>query len=476
MSLPGIAALDAVLEGRVVPRDSAELEVLRKPAWAQFGGIAPEAAVLCKIAADVAETITFARRVGAEVAARSGGHCFAGRSSTRGILIDLSELRSVSVADGLATVEAGALLGDVYEELDGHGLTIAAGACPSVGIAGLTLGGGLGILGRRYGLTSDRLVAVRVVLADGRVVDCDEHREPDLFWALRGAGGGQFGVVTSFLFETVPAEDLTCFKLAWPYAHAAAAIELWQEWAPDAPDALAASVLVNSRGDVDEPVVTIFGAMLGTETETTEILDQLIVRLDADPVSTTIAQLPHRVAKTFLAEHAPGAEGTTPVERPLPKVMFAKSEFFRGRLPADAIAALVDSFADGRDTGHSRELDFTPWGGAYNRIRTDATAFAHRSERFLLKHAVVLDADAPAHERDAAREWLARSWSIVHPHGSGGVYPSFPDPDLTDWARAYHDVNYERLTRVKTRYDGDNVFRFPQSVPPGAVTALPSTR
>lgn len=462
MSLPGIAALEAVLEGRVLRPD---IEAVRKPAWAQFGGIASEAVVLCKTAADVAETIVFARRVGAEIAARSGGHCFAGRSSTRGILIDLSELRSVSVADGLATVEAGALLGDVYEELDGHGLTIAAGACPSVGIAGLTLGGGLGILGRTYGLTSDQLVGARVVLADGRVVDCDEDREPDLFWALRGAGGGQFGIVTSFLFKTVPAQDLTCFKLGWPYAQAAATVELWQDWAPDAVDELAASLLVNSSGDLDEPVVTIFGAMLGTETETTEILDHLTARLGV-PDSTTIAQLPHRVAKTFLAEHAPGAEGTTPVEPPPPKLMFAKSEFFRRPLPPDAIATLIDSFAAGRETGQARELDFTPWSGAYNRTRADATAFAHRNERFLLKHAVVLDGDAAAQERDVAREWLARSWSIVHPHGSGGVYPSFPDPDLTDSARAYHDVNYERLTRVKARYDRDDVLRFHQSVPP----------
>jgi FAD/FMN-containing dehydrogenase len=306
------------------------------------------------------------------------------------------------------------------------------------------------------------------VLADGRVVDCDEEREPDLFWALRGAGGGQFGIVTSFRFRTVAAEDLTCFKLAWPDAQAAAAIALWQDWAPDAPDELAASLLVNAIGERDDPEVTIFGAMIGSETETADTLDHLMTRLDAEPVAATVEQMPHGVAKAFLAEHAPGAEhsdGTTSVEPSRQEMMFAKSEFFRRPLPPDAIAALVDSFADGRATAYARELDFTPWGGAYNRTRTDATAFAHRDERFLLKHAVVLDADAAAHQRGAARDWLTRSWSIVHPHGSGGVYPSFPDPDLTDWARAYHDVNYERLTHLKARYDPDNVFRFHQSLP-----------
>lgn len=469
VGLPGIESLEAAVAGRVVRGNSPESEVSVRPAWAQFEEIVPEAVVVCRAAADVAETVAFARRVGAELAVRSGGHCFAGRSSTRGILIDLSEMRSVSVADGLATVEAGALLGDVYAHLDGHGLTIAAGACPSVGIAGLTLGGGLGILGRRYGLTSDRLVGARVVLADGRVVDCDEQREPDLFWALRGAGGGQFGIVTTFHFTTVAAQDLTCFKLGWPYTQAAAVTALWQDWAPDARDELAASLLVNAGDTLDEPLVTIFGAMLGTETETTDSLGLLTARLDADPTSTTIEQMPHRAAKIFLAEHASAAErsdDTTPVEPRQPSLMFAKSEFFRRPVPSEAIAALLDSFAEGRRAGQVRELDFTPWGGAYNRTPTDATAFAHRNERFLLKHAVVLDADASAEQRDAARDWLARSWSIVHPHGSGGVYPSFPDPDLADSGRAYHDANYERLTHVKGRYDPDNVFRFHQSLPP----------
>jgi FAD/FMN-containing dehydrogenase len=422
---------------------------------------------VCSSPADVAATITFARQVGAETVARSGGHCFAGRSSTRGILIDLSQMHSLSVADGVAAVQTGALLGDIYELLDGHGLTIAAGACPSVGIAGLTLGGGLGILGRRYGLTCDQLVGAQVVLADGRVVDCDEHRETDLFWALRGAGGGQVGIVTNLVFRTVPGDDLTGFKLAWPYRTAATAIGLWQDWAPDAPDELAASLLLNAPSDLEEPVITLFGAMLGTKIETADVLDQLIVRLGAEPVSATLEQMRHRVAKDFLAEQAPGAErrdGRPPVELSRPSLMFSKSEFFRRPLPPDAIAALVEAFAAGRMPGQARELDFTPWGGAYNRTPTGATAFVHRNERFLLKHAAVLDADATTHERDAARNWLVRSWSLVHPHGSGGVFPNFPDPDLADSEHAYHGDNYERLTRVKARYDPDNVFRFHQSL------------
>jgi FAD/FMN-containing dehydrogenase len=135
----------------------------------------------------------------------------------------------------VATVGAGARLGDVYDSLDEHGLTIPAGCGPSVGIAGLTLGGGLGILGRKYGLTSDQLLAAQLVLADGRVVECDEHHDGELFWALRGAGGGNFGVVTSLTFSTIPAPDATAFHLVWPNTQTAALIDAWKAWAPAAP-------------------------------------------------------------------------------------------------------------------------------------------------------------------------------------------------------------------------------------------------
>ena len=457
-----LARLDQAIDGTVGLPGASESDRARHPAWAQFDDVHPTAIVSCRTAQDVAQTVAVATRAGIDVAARSGAHCFAGRSSTHGIVVDLSPLRAVSVADGVATVGGGALLGDVYERLDAYGLTIAGGACPTVGVAGLTLGGGLGVLGRTYGLTSDQLVEAEVVLADGRVVVCDERREPDLFWALRGAGGGQFGIVTRLAFRTVPAPELTCFTLAWPYRRAVEVIEAWQAWAPSTADTIAASLLANVSADLGEPVVSVFGAMLADEPETREALDELVGRIAAEPVGTTLVQLPHLAAKRYLAEQAPGADG----EASTPPVMYAKSEFFRQLLPRDAIEALVEHLVHDRVPGQARELDFTPWGGAYNRTPAGATAFAHRSEQFLLKHAVVLDAASSPRERVAARDWLAVSWSLVHPHGVGGVFPNFPDPDLPQPLRAYHGENLDRLKEVKARYDPDDVFRFPQSIPP----------
>jgi hypothetical protein len=145
--------------------------------------------------------------------------------------------------------------------------------------------------------------------------------------------------------------------------------------------------------------------------------------------------------------------------------MFSKSEFFARPLPADAVAGLVAHLQQGRRPGQSRELDFTPWGGAYNRVRGDATAFVHRDARFLLKHAVVIDPDTADTEREPARAWLSRSWALLRRWGSAGAYQNFPDPDLQDWARAYYGTNLQRLLRVKARYDPGNFFRFPQSLP-----------
>jgi FAD/FMN-containing dehydrogenase len=469
---PDWGALQGAIAGDVILPGSPDYESVRKPSIASFHYVRPQAIVLCKAPQDVFETISLARRCGLETATRSGGHCFAGRSSTGGIVIDVSPMRSVSVSAGVATVGAGALLADIYDSLSEHGLTIPAGCGPSVGIAGLTLGGGLGILGRKYGLTSDHLLGAQVVLADGRIIACDDHHDEELFWALRGAGGGNFGVVTSLTFNTIPAPDATSFHLLWPHTHVAEVIDAWQAWAPSAPDELAASLLVTATGDVEKPpAVNLFGAMLGTESDTAELLDDLVARAGADPISAFRKHMSYRETKRYLAQLGDAMTdddqlGEPSQGQPSPQGHpFSKSEYFGRPLPAEAIAAMVENHSEGRVPCHSRELDFTPWGGAYNRLRVDATAFAHRDERFLLKHAVVLDPDAPTSEWEAAWRWLARSWASVHPWGSGRVYPNFPDPDLEDWAHAYYGTNYDRLVRVKSRYDPDDFFPFQQSLP-----------
>jgi FAD/FMN-containing dehydrogenase len=426
ITLPGLA-------GEVLEPGDGGYENARKPALARYSGSRPRAVVRCASVADVASTVDFSRRSGLPVVARGGGHCFAGRSSTEGIVLDLTSLRSVSVSGGVATIGAGTRLAEVYDGLAAHGLTLPAGCGATVGIAGLALGGGLGLLGRRYGLTSDRLLAAEVVLTDGRVVGCSAEHEPDLFWALRGAGGGQFGIVTSLTFDPVPAPEATRFVVTWPGEDAAAVVAAWQEQAPDAPDGVSHNLkIVADDGGV---AVIAFGLTLDPVTE---------FDLGIPPATRTTEAMPYRTLKQSF--DGLGGELTGPV--------ISKSEFFGRALPADTIASLLDLLMADRPAGQQRELNFTPLGGAYNRVPPDATAFVHRTERFLLEHVTTLtDAD-----------WARASWTAARLFASGRVYPNFPDPELTDWATAYHGENLARLVRVKQAYDPDRVLDFPQSV------------
>jgi FAD/FMN-containing dehydrogenase len=461
------SALRAAIAGELILPDSLEYESARKPEIAGFDHIRPEAVVRCQTPGDVAETISFAQMTGLPTATRSGGHCFAGRSSSEGIVIDVTPMNAVSLSGGVATVGAGARLGDVYDSLNEYDLTIPAGSCPSVGIAGLTLGGGLGILGRKYGLTSDHLLAAQVVLADGRVVDCDDDHDHELFWALRGAGSGNFGVVTSLVFGTRAASSATNFHLAWPYSRAAAVIDAWQAWAPAAPDELYASLLVTAAGEVERsPVLNVFGSMLGSERDAAELLDRLAARAGADPTTDFRQHMSFQETTRYWAALGADAQADEHEQQPLQhEYTTLKSEFFRRRLPTEAVAALLRNLPAERIPGQSRELDFTPWGGAYNRVREDATAFAHRRELFSLKHTAIVDPDSPTAAREAAQRWLTKSWRTVRPWGTGRVFPNFPDPHLEDWAHAYYGTNYQQLVRVKGTYDPGGFFRFHQSLP-----------
>lgn len=457
---PDWDGLGKAIDGEVVRPGSAGYETARKPPLARWRGSRPQAVVSATTAADVAEIIGFGRRSGLRTTPRAGGHCFAGRSSAGEIVLDVSPMRSVSVSDGVATVGAGTRLGALDEALAAHGRALPAGCGRTVGIAGLALGGGLGLLGRKHGLTSDQLLGARVVLADGRVLDCDDEHDGDLFWALRGAGGGNFGVVTSLVFRTVAAPRSTCIRLEWPPAHAAAVVEAWQDWAPAAPDELDAELRLAVGDDRDRvPTVTLVGAMIGTETDAEPLLRELAARAGADPTARSVRSMPYVEVKRQLS----GPDAAGPDELPH-RPEFSKSEFFRRRLPRRAITALLDGLLDRRGSGQSRQVNLTPWGGAYNRIPAEATAFAHRDELFMIEHAVSVDPAAPGAEVAGARAWLAASWAAVHPYGSGRVYPNFPDPDLEDWPDAYHAGNYGRLLQVKHAYDPDDWFHFRQSI------------
>jgi FAD/FMN-containing dehydrogenase len=460
-------ALETAISGDVILPGSPDYDRAYRALNARFDDVRPQAVVRCGSSEDVAETIRFARRQGLHVATRGGGHCFGGRSSTDGLLVDVTPMQSVAISGDVVTVGGGTRLGEVYGSLLEQDLTIPAGSCPSVGIAGLALGGGLGIIGRKYGLTSDHLLVVQIVVADGRVLECDDHHDEDLFWALRGGGPGNFGVVTALTFRTIQAPDATNFHLTWPFSEAAAVIDAWQSWAPVAPEELAASLVIGASAQVDEPPsVEVFGVMLGTESDTAELLDQLLGRTPSPPATAFRQHMTFRATTRYWGERAArdGGEGDPPGWE-LRGHRFIRSEFFKRPLSAEVIEALLENFLKGRVGGQSRELDFSPWGGGYNRVSADATAFVHRDDLYWLKHATEVDPGASSAEKEAAHDWVTRSWGVANPWGTGRVFPNFPDPDLEDWALAYYGKNRDRLLDVKARYDPGDLFRFHQSLP-----------
>ncbi|MEV4285917.1 FAD-binding protein [Nonomuraea bangladeshensis] len=431
--------------GVVLIGGSAGYDAAFRPAGQRFGEVRPRAVVRCRDACDVVAALGFAKDNGLPVAVRSGGHDFAGRSTTTGLLIDLGELTGVSLKDGYAHIGAGTRLADVYGRLDRHGRTLAAGSGPSVGIAGLTLGGGLGFLGRIWGLTCDRLVGARVVRADGSLAHCDERENADLFWALRGGGAAGVGVVTELSFAPVASPRCIAVELRWDYRHAAQVIDAWQKWSPDAPDELAVSLLITVPAEPHgQARVSLFGTAAGlSPAHTDDLLDDLIARAGARPRSRWRRQTSWTDTHATLAARVPGGDGGH---------LFSRSGFFRQDIPPGPLDVVVDEMVADRRAGESRELDLTPWGGAYNRVPSHATAFPHRSERFLLKHTATLRPALPGTVL-AESEWLRRSWQTVQSWSSGGVYPNFPDPTLTDPARSYWGGNLPRLERVKAAHD-----------------------
>jgi FAD/FMN-containing dehydrogenase len=217
------------------------------------------------------QVINFCRRYGLEIAVRGAGHPFAGHSSTTGLLIETGLMCAVAVEGDLATIGAGARLAGIYRALHDHQAAIAAGCGPTVGIAGLALGGGLEVLGRTYGLTCDRMIAAQVVLADGSPIACDDTSDSDLYWALRGAGAGNFGVVTALTFRTIPEPQAFAFHLRWLPRGMPEAMNAWMDWAPSAPDAMAASLVVRAPADPSvSPQVHLIGSVLADDAAATD--------------------------------------------------------------------------------------------------------------------------------------------------------------------------------------------------------------
>ncbi|CAM5374956.1 FAD-binding oxidoreductase [Streptomyces griseomycini] len=464
------AALARDLDGPLVRPGDADWPTAHRLYNTRFDGLRPAAVAYVAHADDIRTALAHARAHAVPVAIRNGGHSYAGWSSgDRRLIVDVSKLGAVRASAGAAVIGAGAKLIDVYRALAAKGVTVPGGSCPTVGISGLTLGGGHGMVSRAYGLTCDSLTGATLVTADGRLLTADATEHEDLFWALRGAGNGTFGVVTELRFRTHPAPRSVTGHLTWPWPKAAAVVAAWQEWGPDQPDEIWSSLhLASAPGGT--PTVSVTAFSLGTYGELQNAVDRLADRVGASARGVSLVRRSYEESMELYAGCSSFAHdaqchlpGTTPGRSPrgaLERETYsARSDLFDRSLGADGIRTLLAQLGTVR--GGSGSIALTALGGAVNRVAPTATAFVHRRSRVLVQYLASWSAGASG---SAAEAWLASAHRAMRPHASGAAYQNYPDPTLTDWRRAYYGDAAPRLARLKRRYDPDRVFTCPQAL------------
>lgn len=461
VSRPRWRELEAKLGRKLVrPGDPGYLRISR-PLNLRYAGIRPGGVAVCANVQDVRTAVAWAHENGVPVAVRSGGHNYAGYSVGPGLVVNVGGMRGVSVNDarGTVTAQPGARNTTIYKGLQPHGVAISAGRCPTVAVGGLVLGGGIGFSSRKLGLTCDHLIEAQIVTADGRLLTCSEREHPDLFWALRGGGGGNFGVCTSYTFVTHPVSHVTLYDISWEWADAPAVFEAFQRVILQAPDAFSARIGVGRAGDPraggrGAPKISALGQYFGPKQE---LIDLLEPALRAGQIKQQlIARRTFWQAKNYFFH-------TTP------KLAYeAKSAYLNRPLNASGVEVLlraVERWPGSRNPDGAGAAMFAS-GGAINRVPADATAFVHRDSF------AVLATETEWTPRDSRQTvhrglaWIEQLAAELRPHTSGAAYQNFIDRAQPHWQTAYYGRNFGRLTRVKRRYDPADVFRFRQSIPP----------
>ncbi len=435
-----------------------------------YDNIRPAGIAFCADPSDVARSIAFARAHGLPLAARSGGHSYAGYSTTPGLVIDVTLMSQVGVTGNTATVGAGARLIDIYSALPLQGVSLPGGSCPSVGIAGLSLGGGIGVLGRLHGLTSDNVVGLKVVTADGTTVDANGSTNADLFWACRGGGGGNFGVVTMFQFSTFPVTPVALFGLRWPWTAAATVLPAWLEWSSSQPDPMWSNCLLTAQVGATTPTVQVGGVWAGNVADARARVAALIQTV-GPPTSQAYGQHDYEEAMYIeagcrgLSQAACHLAGKSPGGTLPRTVTLAKSDILNGPLGNSGVQAVLAGIEERQSQGGPGAVAYDSWGGAINRVPANATAFVHRKAVASAQYDASFSEGVASGTLQQAQAWLNSWYATLRPFVSGEAYQNYIDPYLPNWQQAYYGANLARLEQVKAKWDPDDVFHFAQSIP-----------
>lgn len=439
-----------------------QVRLLENP---RYDGQRPLAVLTVASAQDVATGLEFAQEHDLPVAIRSGGHSYPGWSgggSPRALVVDCRSLAQVELQGSTAVIGAGAALAQVYDEIGSRGRAIAGGSCATVGFGGLTLGGGVGVLTRAMGLTCDAVTSMQVVTADGQVRTASTDEEPDLYWALRGGGGGHLGVVTSFDVATAAAPTLSTVYLEWPISAAPQVIDAWQQWAPAADERLWSTLKALGGGKhPDGPILL----MSGTWTGPAGSFDaQLAGLLDHVPAPTVRSDHTRGYLEAMLSY---AGCASVPVDRcdtgpggSLTRESFgATSHVMYDELDAAGIGDLLDQVDAAQSSGLLEAgLSIDALGGRVRDLDPADTAFVHREALATVQYTATFPPGTPG----AADGYVRGFRAAMLPHWGNHAYVNYADPTITDYRTAYFGANADRLAQVRSTYDPGGFFSQPQ--------------
>jgi FAD/FMN-containing dehydrogenase len=416
----------------------------------------PGLIVKCKNADDVIAAVQFARKEGIEVSIRSGGHSGPGLALVDdGLVIDLSPMKGIQVdsKNRTAQVEAGCTWGEVDTATHEYGLATVSGVISTTGVGGLTLGGGHGYLTRKYGLTIDSLISADVILADGKLVHANENENTDLFWALRG-GGGNFGVVTSFEYRLHPVKNVIAGPMFWPIDQLETTMKWYRDWLPEMPDDLYAFYLVAEVAAGDpfpeeihgEKVCGLLWCYTGPEDQFEGFIQQ--ARDVAEPLFEFTGEMPYPALQSLF-------DGLYPKGHQ----WYWKGDFVK-ELSDEAIQE-HKKFAEVPTSQSTMHL--YPVNGAAHEVGSKETAWNKRDARWSM---VIVGVDPDPENAEKIKAWARDYWKALHPHTLGGSYINFMMEEGQDRVEASYGDNYERLQKVKAKYDPDNFFHINQNIKP----------
>lgn len=406
----------------------------------------------CQGVADVVAAVQFARDTGLEISVRGGGHNVAGRAvCDDGLMIDLSPQKGMYVDPNrrLARAQAGLTWGEFNRETQLHGLATTGGVVSSTGISGLTLGGGIGYLMGKYGLSADNLLSAEIVTAEGKVLQASEAEHPDLFWALRG-GGGNFGVVTSFEYQLHPVgPDVTGGLIAFSFDDAGRVLQGFRDFTASLPDELVAFCgLVHAPDGSGTPLAAIIPCHSGPLADGEAALSPL--KKIASAVMDGLGPISYEDLNTIMDAGFPRGA-----------LNYWKSSFLR-ELSDDAIDTLVEQFANCPSPMGSLVIE--SFQGAVTRVAPEDTAFVQRHAGYNL---AVVGQWADPGDSEANIAWTRKTYQAMEPHMAQRVYVNYlGDDDPASRVRAAYGPNFERLQQIKARYDPENLFHLNQNIPP----------